>query len=257
MPSVRTERRDDEPIATVTISNPEKKNAVSEADTERIADAFRELDADDDVRCIIFTGEGDAFCAGADLSSATSAPSAESIDRGFHAAVREIATCSKPVVASVRGPAIGAGAALAVACDFVYADESARIGFSFASIGLTADTGATFILPRLVGIRTATDLLMTGRTVDAEEATDLDLITDVVDDGGLDDRVEERATQLANGPTKALSSLRRLLLRANANGFEQHLELEAREQTRMFHSADAMEGIAAFAADREPEFEGQ
>lgn len=257
MAVIQIERHDDEPIATVVISNPDRRNAVTEAATQELAAAFRELDADDEVRCVVLTGEGEAFCAGADLSSFSGTPSAESIDRGFHAAVREIATCSKPVLARVDGPAIGAGAAIAIACDLVYASESARIGFSFSRIGLTADSGATFLLPRLVGVQQAFELLATGEILDAEEAGGIDIVTDVVPAEELDALVDERAAELANGPTKALSSLRRLLLRANANTLEEHLELEAREQIRMFHSADSTEGIGAFVEDREPEFRGQ
>ncbi|AHG00292.1 enoyl-CoA hydratase [Halostagnicola larsenii XH-48] len=257
MTTIRTEIAEDEPYATVVISNPDRKNAVSEADTEELAAAFRELDANDEVRCIVLTGAGEAFCAGADLSSVGSTPTAESIDRGFHAAVGAIMTCSKPVIAKVDGPAIGAGASLATACDFVYAAESARIGFSFSSIGLTADTGATFILPRLVGVRTATELLMSGDILAAGEAADIGLLTEVVSDADIDERVRERATDLANGPTRVHASIRRLLLRSNANTLEEQLELEAREQERMFHTQDMMEGVAAFTEDREPEFSGQ
>lgn len=257
MTTIRTEIAEDEPYATVVISNPERKNAVSEADTEKLAAAFRELDANDEVRCIVLTGAGEAFCAGADLSSVGSTPTAESIDRGFHAAVSAIMTCSKPVISKVDGPAIGAGASLATACDFVYAAESARIGFSFSSIGLTADTGATFILPRLVGVRTATELLMSGDILTAGEADETGLLTEVVSDTDIDERVRERATDLANGPTRVHSSTRRLLLRSNANTLEEQLELEAREQERMFHTQDMMEGVAAFTEDREPDFSGQ
>ncbi|MDJ1432480.1 enoyl-CoA hydratase-related protein [Halostagnicola sp. A-GB9-2] len=257
MTTIRTEIAEDEPYATVVISNPERENAVSESDTEELAAAFRELDANDDVRCLVLTGDGDAFCAGADLTSVGSTPTAESIDRGFHAAVEAIMTCSKPVIAKVDGAAIGAGASLATACDFVYADESARIGFSFSNIGLTADTGATFILPRLVGVRTAAELLMSGDILPAPEAEEAGLLTEVVDDGDIDKRVHERATDLANGPTRVHSSLRRLLLRSNANTLEEQLELEAREQERMFYTQDMMEGVAAFTEDRDPDFQGQ
>ena len=257
MAAIRTERHDDEPVATVVISNPERRNAVSREDTQELAATIAALDEDDDVRCLVLTGEGDAFCAGLDLTSVGGSPTAELVDRSFHAAVREIATCGKPVIARVDGPAVGAGAALAIACDLVYATESAELGFSFAKIGLTADTGATWNLPRLVGVQTAFELLATGRMVGAAEAAELGLVAEVAPADELDELVDERATELANGPTRALSSLRRLLLRANSNTFEEHLEREAREQIGMYHTNDVMEGVTAFTEGREPAFEGR
>lgn len=257
MAEILVDHDDEEPIATVTISNPERRNALGGEGSEALAAAFRELDADDEVRCVVVTGDGDAFCAGADLASTGGEPTAQSIDRGFHAAVRGIMTCSKPVVAKVDGPAVGAGASIATACDFVYASESARIGFVFANIGLTADSGATFILPRLVGVRTAMDLLASADILDAEEAREVGLTTEVVPDGELDERVRERAVELANGPTRALAALRRLLLRSNANTLEEQLELESREQEIMFNTDDVVEGMTAFMEDREAEFEGR
>lgn len=257
MGDIRTEHAEAEPVATVTIDNPSRRNAVSIADTKAIATTLSELGEDDSVRCVVLTGAGDAFCAGLDLAAATETePSAELIDRGFHAVVRELMTCSKPVIARLDGTAVGAGAALAVACDLVYAAESAEIGFSFSQIGLSADTGATFTLPRLVGVQKATELLYTGERLDADEAEAIGLFTEVVPDEELGALVDERARMLANGPTKSFSALRRLLLRSNSNSLEEHLELEAREQLRMFHTSDMMEGIAAFTEDREPDFTG-
>ena len=257
MAAIRIERREAEPIAEIVISNPDRRNAVGREETQELAAAFREVDGDDEVRCVVLTGEGDAFCAGLDLTTAGGSPTAELVDRSFHAAVREVATCSKPVIARVDGPAVGAGAALAIACDLVYAAEDARIGFSFSRIGLTADTGATYTLPQLVGVQTAFELLATGRILGAPEAADLGIVTEAVEADELGELVDERASELAAGPTRALSSIRRLLLRSNANTFEEQLELEAREQIGMYHTADVMEGVTAFTEDRDPEFSGE
>lgn len=256
MAEIQTTVDADEQIATVTISNPDRRNAVGEEDMEAFADVMRDLDGDDDVRCVVVTGDGDAFCAGADLASALDMPNAESIDRGFHDAVRSVMVCSKPVIAKVHGPAVGAGASLAVACDFVYASESARIGFAFSRIGLTADSGATFILPRLVGRLQAMELLATAELLEADRAAELGLVSAVVPDEEIDDYVEERATTIASGPTLVLSSLKRLLLRSASNDLEAQLELEAREQERMFNTDDVMEGMTAFMEGRDPEFSG-
>src|SRR6056297_146023 len=193
MGTIQTERLDDEPLARVVISKPERRNAVSRAETQELAATFRELDADDGVRAVVLTGEGDAFCAGLDLTSVDEEPTTGLVERSFHAAVREIATCAMPVIARVDGPAVGAGAALAVACDLVYAAEDARIGFSFAKIGLSADTGATWTLPRLVGVQTAFELLATGRIVDAPEAEAMGLVTQTASGEELDELVTSRA----------------------------------------------------------------
>lgn len=258
MADIHVEHDDEEPIATVTISNPDRRNAISEADALTLAERLWEIDADaDDVRCVIVQGEGDAFCAGADLAAGgMAAPTAEDVDRGLHGAVRAIMRLSKPVIAKVRGHAVGAGASIATACDFVYTDDTAKIGFVFANIGLTADSGSTFILPRLVGVRTAMDLLTSGRTLDATEAAEIGLTTELVE-GNLDERVHERAVALANGPTRSFSAIRRLLLRGTHTSLEEQLEAEARAQEVMFNTDDAMEGISAFIEDRDPEFEGQ
>jgi len=255
MAEILTERDDVEPFATITISNPERRNAVAHAAMQDLAEAVEDLAAADDVRALVLTGEGDAFCAGADLGSAADVPTAEAIDNGFHAAVRAIMTAEVPVIAKVRGPAVGAGASIATACDLVYASEDATIGFLFTRLGLTADSGATYILPRLVGAQKAMDLLLSAEVLDAEEADELGLFTEVTAD--LDSRVRERATGLANGPTRALASVRRLVLRSNSNSLEEQLDLEAREQERMFQTSDVMEGISAFMGDREAEFEGK
>lgn len=255
--NIQVEVDEEEPIATITLSKPERRNAISDEDAMTLAERIEELDADDDVRCVIIQGEGDAFCAGADLAAGgMSSPTADSIDRGLHGVVRSIMRLSKPAIAKVRGPAVGAGASIATACDFVYTDDTAEIGFVFSNIGLTADSGATFILPRLVGVRTATDLLMSGRTLDAEEAEETGLTTEVVTED-LDERVRERAVTLANGPTRSFGAIRRLVLRSSHNTLEEQLEAEAHAQEIMFNTDDAMEGIGAFLEDRDPEFEGK
>lgn len=255
MAEILTERDDEEPFATITISNPERRNAVAHEAMQDLAEAVEDLAAADDVRALVLTGAGDAFCAGADLGSAADVPTAEAIDNGFHSAVQAIMTAEVPVIAKVRGPAVGAGASIATACDLVYASEDATIGFLFTRLGLTADSGATYILPRLVGAQKAMDLLLSAEVLDAEEAEELGLFTEVT--GDLDSRVRERATGLANGPTRALASVRRLVLRSNSNSLEEQLDLEAREQERMFQTSDVMEGISAFMGDNEPEFEGR
>lgn len=251
----------DEPTATLTISNPDRRNAISFDMVTTIAETVRDLAYDDTIRCIVVVGDedGGAFCAGADLRSRGDRPAdpTAGTEPSYHRAVYEIMTAKKPVVAKIRGPAVGGGASIAAACDFVYADETARIGWVFARIGLTLDSGASFLLPRLLGYRRAIDILATGTILDAETALEDGLLTDVVPATELDDFVAERVEELAAGPTQAIGEMKRLLLRGDAQSLDEALYDESRAQALMFHTRDSSEGREAFLEERDPEFEGR
>jgi len=254
--SVETTRDGD--VATVTISNPERRNAMDAPASAAMADAVRELAHDDSVRCVVVTGEGEAFCAGLDLAGDMGGGSpAEELEVGFNAIARGLIRMEKPTVAKVPGPAVGAGASLAAACDFVYAADSAFFEWGFTNIGLSPDTGATYVLPRLVGTRTALELLVTGKRVDAELAVELGVVNHTVAGDDLDAFVDERAETLAARPTKAVAAAKRLVYRSSHRSLEETLREEALAQEEMIESEDFMEGVAAFMADREPEFEGR
>lgn len=245
-------------IATITISNPDRKNAVDAPAAERMADHVHEVAYDDDVRCVVVTGEGDAFCSGLDLAGdmGVGSPAAE-LEIGLNAIAQGLLRMEKPTVARVRGPAVGAGASLAAACDFVYAEEGAFFEWGFTNIGLAPDTGATYVLPRLVGVRKALELLVTGDRISAAEAVDLGVANEVVPEGEFDERVDERAETLAGRPTMAVGAAKRLVYRSHQRSMEETLREEALAQETMIDSQDFAEGVAAFMADREPEFEGR
>ncbi|WP_248906331.1 enoyl-CoA hydratase/isomerase family protein [Halocatena marina] len=248
----------EENVATVTISNPERKNALSGPACETMAESLRTLAHDSSVRCVVVTGEGDAFCSGIDLAGEIGAggPAAE-LEGGLNAIATSLLRMEKPVVASVSGPAVGAGASIATACDFVYAANSAEFGWGFTDIGLAPDTGATYVLPRLVGMRTAMELLTTGRRVSAAEAVDLGIATEAIPDAELDDVVTERVEMLCSRPTRAVGEAKRLLLRNAHRSVEEALAAEARAQERIVQTEDFSEGICAFVENREPEFTGR
>jgi len=223
-----------------------------------MADRVRELAHDDEVRCVVVTGEGDAFCAGLDMAGDMGgANPAEELETGFDAIARGLIRMEKPTVAKVPGPAVGAGASIAAACDFVYPADDAFFEWGFTNIGLAPDTGATDVLPRLVGTRTALGLLITGDRIDAAEAVELGVANEVVPGEELDGFVADRAETLAGRPTKAVAAARRLVYRSDHRSLEETLREEALAQEAMIQTEDFIEGVAAFMADREPAFEGR
>jgi 2-(1,2-epoxy-1,2-dihydrophenyl)acetyl-CoA isomerase len=244
-------------VATVLLSNPDRKNALSSDACETMAESLRELANDPSVRCVVVEGEGDAFCSGIDLASDITGGPSEELEGGLNAIATALMRMEKPTVAKVSGPAIGAGASIATACDFVYAADSAEFGWGFTDIGLAPDTGATYVLPRLVGQRTAMELLTTGRRVDASEAVELDIATEAVPDADLDGFVNERIEMLLSRPTRAVGEAKRLLLRNTHRSLEEALTAETRAQERVVGTDDFAEGIQAFVEGRDPEFTGQ
>lgn len=248
----------DEETATVTISNPERMNALSTSACETMADSLGTLAHDSSVRCVVVTGEDGVFCSGIDLAGGAGAggPAAE-LEGGLNAIATSLLRMEKPTVASVPGPAIGAGASIATACDFVYAAESAEFGWGFTDIGLAPDTGATYVLPRLVGVRRAMELLTTGRRIDAGEAVDLGVATEAIPDSELHEVVQQRVEMLCSRPTRAVGEAKRLLLRNTHRSLEEALAGETRAQKRMVATEDFSEGIQAFVEQRDPEFTGQ
>ncbi|WP_458208067.1 enoyl-CoA hydratase/isomerase family protein [Haladaptatus sp. NG-SE-30] len=245
-------------VATVTMSNPERKNALSLEACEMMAESLRELAHDSSVRCVVITGEGDAFSSGLDLASDIDVSSpAKELEGGLNAIATSLLRMKKPVVAKVAGTAVGAGASIATACDFVYAAESAEFAWGFTDIGLVPDTGATYVLQRLVGLRTAMELLTTGRRVDADEAVELGIATEATPDGELDEFVEERVEMLLSRPTCAVGEAKRLLLRNDHRSLEEALAAEANAQERIVETDDFSEGVLAFLEGRDPKFVGQ
>ena len=254
-------------VGTITLDRPDAKNALTIEMRDAIVDAVRSARADDDVRAVLVTGAGDAFCAGMDLSASTVAKAAEpgystrstaeALRVGVQAFIRELWELDKPTVAAVNGAAVGPGAHLALACDFVLVHDATRFMWSFARWGLVVDAGGAYLLPRLVGLPRAKAMVMLGEGAMGQEAVDQGLAYRCVPAADLATVARELATRLAAGPTRSLGLSKRLLNASFETDLAHSLDLEGQYQSLAATSADLMEGMAAFKDRRDPNFTGR
>lgn len=250
-------------VATVTLNRPEARNAISAEMAGELGDAFDAI-ADSDARCVVVEGDGESFCAGGDVQAMVDGierdvPPADRVDlvvRSVNRAVRRVYECDRPTVAKIDGPAFGAGAGLAIACDLQLASPDAKISFGFRRVGLALDSGVSYLLPRLVGLNTAKELVFTGELVDADRAREMGLFTRVFESDSFDEGVANLVDTVADGPTVALSAAKRLLDQ-RPDSFEAATTREAMAQGVAFGTRDHEEGAAAFVEGRPPAFEGR
>lgn len=258
---VRLER--DGGVATVTLARPEAMNSLDVPTKEALLAALREVAGDAQVRCVVLTGSGRAFCVGQDLKEHVTllAEDAEAlwhtVSEHYNPIVELIATMDKPVVAAVNGVAAGAGAAFAFAADLRYVADSAGFNLAFTGIGLSCDSGTSWSLPRLIGVARAKELLYFPRTVPAHEALELGLATEVVADEELAGRVTDVARGLAAGPTLAYGAVRRSVAFAVGHGLPDALDVEEGMMTRTGTSEDHRAAVDAFLAKERPTFSGR
>jgi 2-(1,2-epoxy-1,2-dihydrophenyl)acetyl-CoA isomerase len=251
-------------IGLVTLNRPESLNALSLSMAREFLVAVRTAVAAG-VRAVVITGAGRAFCAGGNLREMQEIAQQEGRPEAFFdEPLRLINDCILlirktpiPFVAAVNGMASGGGCNLALSCDFVLAGESAKFNQAFVRVGLTPDCGGTFILPRLVGWRRATELMMTGEVVDAKTALEMGMITRVVPDAELMPEARQLATKLSRGPTAALGRVKELLEASAIRDYPAQLDLEREAQIQSGLTKDAAEGIAAFIEKRPPNFTGE
>ncbi len=248
----------------ITLNRPDRYNAFAGSMRDELANAIEQAGADAAVRVIVVVGAGAAFCAGADVDSMMDLLD-RSDEQAFRAnveagarVVRAIATAPKPVIAAVNGVAVGAGAALAMACDLRIAASGARLGFTFNRIGLHPDWGTTHFLPRLAGAGRAADLILSARLVEAGEAQRLGLLNQVVTAEEHEMRVRDAAREMAGRPPIAVAAAKRSLLEAagGLTALDDALRRETEAQLLCFRSRDVREGIAAFREKRPPRFSG-
>lgn len=252
-------------IATITVDRPDIRNALTEDVTYGLLDALDEVEDHDGIRCVVLEGSGGAFCAGGDINAMIEGLTGELSlqERVRHIVdiigrvITRLYRFPVPTIAKVDGPAVGAGANLALACDIQLASEDAAIGFVFRQVGLGIDAGTSYLLPRMVGENTAKRLVYTGEILGADEAVDVGLFTEVFDADGFEDAVAAFIEPIANGPTVALRASKTTLVQGLNQTIEEAIEHEANAQAAVYETADHREGAEAFMEDRVPEFEGR
>ncbi|SKC13976.1 enoyl-CoA hydratase/isomerase family protein [Dyadobacter psychrophilus] len=247
-------------IATITLNRPQVYHALSPALINEITIAVKAAESDDAVRVLIITGEGDkAFCSGADLKeTASSGQGADEILREYYnPMIQAIRTIPKPVICRLNGLAVGAGCSLALACDVVIAREDTYLSLLFVQIGLMPDAGATFFLPRLVGMARAFEIASTGRKVYAPEAASIGLISRSVPATELDAAIEQTAAYYRNAPTQAIGAMKLVMNESFHSDLAKMQQYELENQERLFKTYDAQEGIASFLQKKGPDFQGR
>lgn len=249
-------------IARLRLDQPDRRNAWSPDLLAGLADGLDRIEGSD-ARCLVLEAAGESFCAGGDIEMMQDwqeEPFEERLARadGVHREViARLVRFPLPTIAKVDGAALGGGATLAVACDLQVASERARIGFVFRDVGLCVDSGTSYVLSRHVGENTAKHLVYTGRVLDAEEAADLGLVTEVHPVTAFEERAEALVSEVASGPTVALQLDKRLLTGADETPLEEALEDEAMAMARVAETEDHREGVEAFLEGRDPEFVGR
>ncbi len=247
-------------VGFITLNRPDVFNSFNREMALQLQGVLDDFAKDDEVRAIVITGEGKAFCAGQDLKEVTTPelnPGFRKIlEEHYNPIIARIRTIEKPILAAVNGVAAGAGANIALACDIVVASESASFIQAFSKIGLIPDSAGTFFLPRLIGFQKASALMMLGDKVSAQEAFNMGMIYKFYPVAFFEEEVHKLAVTLSEMPTHALALTKKLLNRSMINNLEEQLALESDLQIDASSSNDYREGVAAFVEKRKPEFKG-
>jgi 2-(1,2-epoxy-1,2-dihydrophenyl)acetyl-CoA isomerase len=249
-------------VATLTLSRPDAYNALNMPLGRELFEASLELDDDPDVRCIVITGAGRAFCAGGDVKDFVDnlgriGSHIKELTTYLHGAVSRFCRSDKPVIMAINGIAAGGGFSFALSGDLVVAAESAKFTMAYSKIAATPDGSSSYFLPRLIGLRRAMELYFTNRVLTAREALEWGLVTRVVPDGELKATVAALAAELAQGPTKAFGAAKRLLHQSTWESLETQMELEAQAIAASGRTEDFRAGVTAFAQKATPTFQGR
>jgi len=247
-------------VARVSLNRPQSLNALNKPLAQSLMDTFHELEGDKRVRAVLLNGAGASFCVGGDLAAFNDegerAPRyIKQVVVFFHEVISTISRMKAPVVAAVRGSAAGGGMALACACDIVIAAETARFVMAYTKVGLTPDGSSTWFLPRLVGLHRSLELALLNRELSAHTALNWGIINDVVADEDLDMKAFDIAARMAHGATEALGTAKKLIRESLETSLETQMMKEAVAVSRAMASREAREGIDAFFAKRQPNFE--
>lgn len=248
-------------IGTITLNRPDSYNAANEQLTTDLQSALRDATTNEDVRCVVLTGAGKAFCSGQDLKDAPSGDGkrslSDSLKRRYNPIVSLMRDMPKPVIAGVNGVAAGAGLSLALAADVRVMSASARFVEAFIGIALLPDSGATFFYPRMLGYARAFEFATLNKPITAEEALRLGMVNSVVHPKAFAHAVQSMARTYASGPTQSYGFVKMLLQKGLTHSFEDMLALEMEYQQRAGESADYVEGVKSFIEKRAPVFTGR
>ncbi|GGS13417.1 enoyl-CoA hydratase-related protein [Actinokineospora fastidiosa] len=261
MTALLTEDRDG--VRTLTLNRPDAFNSLTVELKEALLAALVAAAADDAVRAVVLTGAGKAFCAGQDLKehmallAANDPAPLSTVEAHYNPIVTAITALPKPIIAAVNGMAAGAGASFAYACDLRIAADSAKFLMAFANVGLTADSGASWTLPRLIGYGRAMEMMLLAKPVSAEEALRVGMVTQVVPAAEVLPVAHALAARMAAGPTTAYAKIKEAMLASAGGSLADGLAVEGRTQAEAGRTADHREAVDAFVAKREPGFTGR
>jgi 2-(1,2-epoxy-1,2-dihydrophenyl)acetyl-CoA isomerase len=259
-PNVLLEIR--EQTAWITLHRPQAMNAINLPLAQELDRVAAAVASDRNVRCVVLTGSGEkAFCAGGDVASFAEDTAGmpallDAITVSLHQAISRFAHMDKPLIGAINGVAAGAGISLSCACDIVIASSKSRFTSAYTQLALTPDGSCTWFLPRIVGIRRATELILTNRVLSAEEAEAWGIVNRVVSPDELMETVSTLAAQLARGPTGCFGAVKKLLLLSEQDTLESQLARETRAISAAGATHDGVEGVVAFASKRAPQFNG-
>ena len=246
-------------VATITLNRPDVYNALDQALRLELQDALQDVWQDDQVRVVVMTGGGKAFCSGQDLKAA--AKEAESVSdtlrKGYNPVIKLMREMPKPIICRLNGIAAGAGCSLALACDIIVAAEEAALSEAFVHIGLVPDAGSSYFLPRLVGPQKAFELASMGGKIAAKEALEIGMVNKVVPMDNLDQAVKHYTDYYVQAPTKAIGIMKKMLNKSLHSSLDTMLEYEVYCQETAVRTTDHQEGIRAFVEKRKPEFKGE
>lgn len=249
-------------IASIVLNSPKNLNAFDEAMIDEILEVLEKSDKDENVKVVVLSGQGKGFSAGGDIGfffkklKVGPMEFGDGIRKAGEVSLK-IKKLSKPVIAAVHGAVAGAGFNVALACDFCIASEDAKLIQAFVNIGLVPDAGGQYLLTRAIGVNKATELIMTGKPVTADEALALGLVNKVVPAEKLGETAQKYAARLAAGPSLAFKRIKELMFESEYKGFEEYLKLEEKYQKECGNSEDFKEGVCAFVEKRRPKFLGE
>jgi len=253
---------DNNGVRLLTLNRPDSFNALTVELKERLLEALRQAAADDSVRAVVITGAGKAFCAGQDLKEhvamleANDPTPLKTVEEHYNPLIKTVTSMPKPVIAAVNGTAAGAGASLAFACDLRIASDNAKFLMAFANVALSADSGASWTLPRLIGYGRAMEMMLLAEPVDAQEALRIGMVNRVVPAGQAVEAASELASRMAVGPTSAYARIKETMLAAAAEGLAEALAVEAGAQAEAGQTTDHREAVQVFVEKRTPRFTG-